>query len=78
MHDSRLVGCLQGTRDLVHNGERLRHSQGTLGEPLAERDAFHKFCGNELGAVGLADLVNREDVGMVQRRGGLGFLEESL
>ena len=32
----------------------------------------------ELPVVGLVDLVDGADVGVVQRRGGLGFLEEAL
>src|SRR5712692_2198803 len=45
---------------------------------MLERLAFHEFHGNEVLAVLLADIVNRADVGMIERGGGFGFAAEAL
>ena len=43
-----------------------------------ERLAIHKFHGDKFEAVLLANVKNRADVGMIQRRGGLCFAAETL
>src|SRR3990172_5105075 len=45
---------------------------------MFERLPFEKFHGDERPAVVLADVVNRADVGVVQRGRGLRFAPESL
>ncbi len=40
--------------------------------------AFEKFHGDKVLALILAEFVDRADIGMIERRGGLGFAEEAL
>src|SRR6185436_18727395 len=48
-------------------------SEWTGGEPILQRRALQILHGDERAAVLLADVVDRADVGMVERRGGPGF-----
>src|SRR3954462_12609413 len=56
-------------------------------QPFAGDQPVHRFAGNELhgyevgdseiGEPGLADVVDSDDVRMIERGGGLGFLDET-
>ena len=59
--------------------DRIRfHLHRPARDPVLQRQAIQKLHGDERLAVVLADLVNRADVGMVQRRGRLRFAPEAL
>src|SRR5207244_4509099 len=47
-------------------------------QDLPERLSIHELHGDVEGGVRGADVVNRDDVRMAQRRGGSGFLLEAL
>ena len=47
------------------------------GDGMLESHAIQKFHGDESLAVMLVDFVNGADVGMIQRRGGLGLALEA-
>lgn len=45
--------------------------------PAAERVAFHELHGEEVDAIGLAEVVDGDDVRMVERGSGAGFATET-
>src|SRR3989441_8944223 len=67
----------------VRRSQRLGHLNGNLQyfnerqiflrNQLAKRLAVDEFRGDEVKLIYLADFVNREDVRMIQSRGGAGF-----
>ena len=71
----------------VRRGQRIRDLDGVLQrlaqphplarDQLVERLALHVLHGDEVDAVRLVDVVDRDDVGVVERGGGLGFLDEA-
>jgi hypothetical protein len=54
-----------------------RHRRAPAGEPLAHLLAADQLHGNEGVAVGFVDVVDDGDVGVLDRRRGLGFLDEA-
>ena len=53
-------------------------SSGCFADALLEGLALQQLHGNEEAAVGLADLIDSADIGMVQRRGGPGLTLKAL
>ena len=66
------LGNLDGEIEHSLRGQRLSRS-----EQLAEGFSLDELHGDVEGAVGLADVVDGQDVRVVQRRGGTGFLLEA-
>ena len=58
--------------------ELLRRQRLARGDELAQRLALDELHGDVDRAVGLADVVDREDVRVVQRRGRARLLLEAL
>ena len=54
----------------------LPHRQRACGQPVAKRLAFEQLRDDERRAVLGADVVDCQDVRVIERRGGLGFLRE--
>src|SRR5208282_4398709 len=73
MDDSSAVSRVERVGDL--DGQREKHL--VLGrsprDAMLQRHAFEKFHGNKRLAILVADIVDRADVGMVQRRSSLGL-----
>ena len=63
-----LVRVMDGAGDLREQPGRLPRRQRALQETLRERAAVHQLHGEELLPVGLADLMDGDDVRMVQPR----------
>ena len=78
MDDALLVRGGQAVRDLHGVVERLAHRQGAAAQALAQRLAFEQLRDDVGRAVVHADVVHREDVRVIQRRGGSRFLLEAL
>ena len=57
--------------------DRLARHQGAVAEQVAQRLALQQLADDVGGAVVRAGVVDGEDVGVVQRRGGAGFLVEA-
>ena len=57
---------------------RVQRQAAALGDSLLQRDAFQVLHDDEGAAVLLADVVNRADVGVVQRRRGSGLAAEAI
>ena len=68
----------KGVGDLDGEGEQDFDLQGLSGDAVLEGHAFEKFHGDEGLIVVLADLVDRADVGVVQRRSGTGLAAETF
>jgi hypothetical protein len=77
------VNDVFGVRGVERVGNLNRECEQVFGingapvDEVLERLAIEKFHGDEGLAILLADVVNRANVGMVQRGGGLGFALES-
>src|SRR5437867_12685343 len=71
MDNSRRVGFRKGSRDLNREADRNPSVQPLRRNRVGKCLAANVLHRNEMIAVGLADVVNRNDVGMVQPRRGL-------
>jgi hypothetical protein len=65
------VGDLHGQLQTIDSGDAFRFDQ------IAERSAGNEFHHDTLGLIDRDDVVDGDDVGMIQRRGGAGLLNES-
>src|SRR2546422_6148810 len=63
--------------DLRGETEQFTHRHWRLNHALSQGVALDEFRGDELMRIYLADLVNGQDVGMVQRGSGASFLLET-
>ncbi len=77
MNNPRLMGFRQSLRHLPRVANELIVRERTVRENLPKRLPLHILHRNEGSALVFTDLVDRDDVGMVQRRGSTGFLLES-
>ena len=77
MDDSGLMRRGQRRRDLRGETEQFTHRHWRLNHALSQGFALDEFRGDELMRIYLADLVNGQDVGMVQRGSGASFLLKS-
>jgi hypothetical protein len=66
----------QRCRHLHRILQRLVQPQPVPGNQAVERLALHVLHGEEVDALGLIDVVNGDDVGVIQRRGCPSFLNE--
>ena len=78
MHDAFGVRRLQRVGNLDGQRQQSFHLQRTSPDPLPQRHAIQKLHGDEGSSFVLADLVNRADVGMIQRRRRPRFAPEAL
>jgi hypothetical protein len=77
VHDPARVGGVERVGDLDRQREQRGHWHRTAVDRLLQRLSLEKL-GHHVGpAVVDADVVDREDVRMIQRRGRAGFLVES-
>ena len=77
MHDPAIVGGREAARQLPRPFERFSRRHGATVEPLAKRLAFEQLHDGMRDAVGGADVVERKDVGMVDRRNRARFALEA-
>ena len=80
MHDPRAVGCTEPISDLDRDTHGLRCWQRTVRNALRQRIALVvREDEKELPVLALVNVVERRDVGVVERRNGSGFrLEPTL
>src|SRR5262249_52463469 len=77
MDDARRVRRRQRADDLRRYIESLTDHQFGPRHSPAQRGALNELGGDEMPAAGFTDLKNRDDVGMVERGGGLSLLLET-
>ena len=68
MNDSLAVGGAECIRNLGPPFKHFIERQRLAGDAMLQRRAFHEFHGNKRLTVLLANLVDRANVGMIQRR----------
>lgn len=76
MHDAGGVRGGDGIGNLNGDGQRLAQRRPARGEG-AERPAFDAFHGDEIDARIVADLVDRDDIGVVERARRLRFADQA-
>ncbi|MBZ5582546.1 MAG: hypothetical protein LAQ30_10155, partial [Acidobacteriia bacterium] len=77
VHDARRVRPAERIRDLHAVPERLAQLQPFAPDQLVQRAALDVLHGDVVHAVLPVDVVDVNDIGVAQRRGGLGFLHEA-
>ena len=77
MDDAGAMSVGQRRRHLDADVDRRRGVEGTASCEVAERPAVHELVGDEVRARRVADVVNRDDVRVIQRRRRPGFADES-
>src|SRR5208282_1698886 len=75
--DSLGVRGVESVGNLNRQAEQDFRLHGLSADAMLERLAVQKLHGNERLPVLLADIVNRANVGVIERRGGLGFALEA-
>src|SRR4051812_24805201 len=69
MDDAGVVGGRQCAGDSGGDVDHFANVEPARGHPLAQRFAFDVLGGDVMRAAVLADLINRDDVRMIERRG---------
>jgi hypothetical protein len=78
MDDAVSVRGDERARHLRGDIERLSEFERSAPQSLAQRFTRNQFGGEEVPALaGLLDVIDRHDVGMIQRGGGAGLLDEA-
>ena len=77
MHDSGVVGRGEPVGDLAREIEELARRQRSLRDQIREGLAFHELHRHPGHGLRLADVVDGDDVGIVERGRSLGFALES-
>jgi hypothetical protein len=67
MHETAVVGVPHGGGELDSVAQDLVERQWAFGEPRTERLPFHQLHGDVGVTVCVSELMNRADVGMIQR-----------
>jgi hypothetical protein len=79
VHDAALVGVAQGAAHLQDQVHRVGWLQRTGLDQVGEAGALDELHHEEVAAVGqLAEVVERDDVGVVEGGEGLGLEQEAL
>jgi hypothetical protein len=76
MDDAGAMSVGQSRRHLDADVDRRRGVERSASGEVAERPAVHELVGNEVRARRVADVVNRDDVRVIQRRHRFGFADE--
>ncbi len=76
MDDAGCVRLPDAVGQLHRDSERLPERQALAADEDVQRVALDTLHGDEAHAVGFCDVVDRDDIGVVQRRSGLGFPHE--
>ncbi len=67
VNDSLGVSRIEPVGDLNTDLQKFRDVDGLAGDTVLESLAFEQLHGDERAAFEFADIVNRADVGMIQR-----------
>ena len=78
MNDALAVGGIERVGNLDCQVKKQLGLQRLAGDLVLQGHAIEKLHGDERAPFVIADLVNRADVGMIQRRGGARFPAKTL
>ncbi len=78
MHHALAMRGIEGAGEVAAEGEHLVDGHRSARQPRRQRLAVEQLHHHELPALVLADVVERADVGVVQRRDDAGFALEAL
>ena len=78
MDDAGAVSCRKCTGNLDRDIEHFAELQRRVSHALAQCIAIDKFSGYEVDRIGLVNLMDGDDVGMVERGSSLGFPHKAL
>jgi hypothetical protein len=76
VYDAGRVRLSERIRNLGGVRQRILERKTLPADQLSQSPARHELHGNKLLTLGLIDVVNRNDVRVIQGRGGLRFLYE--
>ena len=77
MDDAGAMRLGQRRRHLDADVDRRRGVERSASGEVAQRSAVHELIGDEVRARRVADVVNRDDVRVIQRRRRPGFADEA-
>ena len=77
MNDAALVRCRKAINDLCRDLQSFVERDGTALQPLGQRLALDEFQYKEEGSLGLFQIVDRSNIGMIQRGENFGFALEA-
>src|SRR5262249_52234776 len=77
MHDPLLVRCRQTLSDLGRVLDGLARWKCSAGEARSQRLSFEQLRDDVWRSLVRADVIQRDDVGMVETARGMGFLLEA-
>ena len=78
MDDASGMGLRESVGDLAAQVQRVAEGEPPAADPVRERAALDVLHGDEVDAVRLVDVVDRDDVGIVEGGGRAGLLDEAL
>jgi len=78
VHDSFGVRRFQAVGNLDAQIDHFRRIHGPAGDTVLQSLALEQLHDDEGPSIVFVDVVNRADIGMIQRGGGAGFPPESL
>jgi hypothetical protein len=74
MNNANFVRLGESVGNLCRDGDRLAKWNRARGQQVTHRLPIHQFHGDVVGAVQLPEFVNGDDVWVIERAGGTGFL----
>src|ERR1700759_4891156 len=77
MMDARAMGIMQASGDLTTSAYKLRGGEGGAKQHLLQRFALNQLHRDEGRALCNIHLVDGRDVGVIEARGGLRFLQKA-
>ena len=77
MNDARAMRRIKSSSGLHRNVEHLAQRQRLAPQTITQRLALDQLSRDKTRVLKRPDLVDGQDVGVIERRGGLGFLDET-
>ena len=78
MHDALGMRGIEAIGDLNADLQQLGDFDGPPGDAMLQRLPLEQLHGDERAAFEFADIINRANIRMIQRRGGARLAAESL
>ena len=78
MHDARLMRCVHGAGESLHQFGRCANGLGRPFEPIGQASPFEQLERDERATFDLAEVIDLDDVGVAKAGDGLGLDHEPL